>query len=63
MLAQGKDVLAIPGTRKRSRLDENLGALDVALSAAELAAIDTVFPLDAVAGERYAAAGMVHING
>ncbi|MBA2079983.1 aldo/keto reductase [Rhodanobacter sp. PCA2] len=62
VLAQGKDVLAIPGTKQRSRLDENLGALDVALSVAELAAIDAVFPPDAVAGERYTAAGMAHLN-
>jgi aryl-alcohol dehydrogenase-like predicted oxidoreductase len=62
VLAQGEDVLAIPGTKKRSRLDENLGALDVALSKDELAAIDTVFPSDAVAGERYAAASMAHVN-
>ena len=63
VLAQGKDVLAIPGTKKRSRLDENLGALDVVLSKEELAAIDAIFPPDAAAGERYAAASMAHING
>ncbi|KZV14778.1 hypothetical protein F511_04303 [Dorcoceras hygrometricum] len=63
VLAQGEDVLAIPGTKKRSRLDENLGALDVALSQDELAAIDAVFPAEAVAGERYAAASMAHVNG
>ncbi|MEW9571825.1 aldo/keto reductase [Rhodanobacter sp. Si-c] len=63
VLAQGKDVLAIPGTKRRSRLDENLGALDVALSKDELAAIDAVFPPEAVAGARYAAASMTHING
>jgi aryl-alcohol dehydrogenase-like predicted oxidoreductase len=63
VLAQGDDVLAIPGTKKRSRLDENLGALDVALSKEELAAIDAVFPPAAVAGERYAAASMAHVNG
>lgn len=63
VLAQGEDVLAIPGTKKRRRLDENLGALDVALSKDELAAIDAVFPPEAVAGERYAAAGMLHVNG
>jgi aryl-alcohol dehydrogenase-like predicted oxidoreductase len=62
VLAQGEDVLAIPGTKQRSRLDENLGALDVALSADDLAAIDAVFPPDAVAGARYAAASMAHIN-
>ena len=62
VLAQGEDVLAIPGTKQRSRLDENLGALDVTLSKAELAAIDAVFPPEAVAGARYAAASMVHVN-
>ena len=62
VLAQGEGVLAIPGTRKRSRLDENLGALDMVLSKDELAAIDAVFPPEAVAGSRYAAAGMAHVN-
>jgi aryl-alcohol dehydrogenase-like predicted oxidoreductase len=62
VLAQGQDVLAIPGTKRRSRLDENLGALDVRLSAAELKAIDAVFPSDAVAGERYAGAMMQMVN-
>ena len=62
VLAQGDDVLAIPGTKKRSRLDENLGALDVALSPDELAAIDAVFPSEAVAGARSAAASMAHVN-
>ncbi|KZC35757.1 MULTISPECIES: aldo/keto reductase [Rhodanobacter] len=62
VLAQGDDVLAIPGTRKRSRLDENLGALDVRLSAAELEAIDAVFPLDAASGGRYVEAGMHMVN-
>jgi len=63
VLAQGEDVLAIPGTKQRSRLDENLGALDVALSAADLTAIDAVFPPEAVAGARYATASMAHVNG
>ena len=62
VLAQGQEVLAIPGTKRRSRLDENLGALDVRLSSHELAAIDRIFPPDAVAGERYATASMTHIN-
>lgn len=62
VLAQGRDVLPIPGTRRRSRLDENLGALDVQLGAAELKAIDAVFPPDAAAGERYAGAMMHMVN-
>jgi len=63
VLAQGKDVLAIPGTKQRSRLDENIGALDVQLSAADLAAINAVFPADAAAGARYAPASMAHVSG
>jgi aryl-alcohol dehydrogenase-like predicted oxidoreductase len=62
VLAQGDEVLAIPGTRKRSRLDENLGALDVRLTAAELAAIDAIFPPDAVAGNRYVDSMMQMVN-
>ena len=62
VLAQGQDVVPIPGTRRRSRLDENLGALDVSLDQNELASIDRIFPPEAVAGARYAAAGMTHIN-
>lgn len=62
VLAQGKEVLAIPGTKRRDRLDENLGALDVTLSDAELKAIDAVFPPDAAAGTRYTEAGMRMVN-
>jgi aryl-alcohol dehydrogenase-like predicted oxidoreductase len=62
VLAQGGDVLAIPGTRRRSRLDENLGALDVRLSTTERAAIDAVFPPHAAAGDRYAGASMQMVN-
>jgi aryl-alcohol dehydrogenase-like predicted oxidoreductase len=53
VLAQGAHVVPIPGTRRARNLDENLGALEVTLSAADLAALDAVFPLSAVAGARY----------
>lgn len=53
VLAQGDFILPIPGTRRIRNLDENLGALDVKLSAAELAEIEQVFPAAAVAGSRY----------
>ena len=62
VLAQGNDVFAIPGTKRRARLDENLGALEVKLSSAELQAIDAVFPPDAAAGTRYAASMMHMVN-
>ena len=62
VLAQGKDIVPIPGTKRRSRLDENLGALDVALGKAELASLAEIFPLDAAVGARYAPVAMAHIE-
>jgi len=58
LLAQGNDVAPIPGTKRRTYLAENLGALDVVLSASELAELDEAFPPDAVAGQRYTDSGM-----
>ena len=62
VLAQGQDIAPIPGTRRRSRLDENIGALDVQLGEDELASIDRIFPAEAVAGARYAPGAMAHIG-
>ncbi|HYF59258.1 MAG TPA: aldo/keto reductase [Burkholderiaceae bacterium] len=53
VLAQGRDVVPIPGTTRRARLDENLDAVDVALSARTLARIEALRMHEAVAGERY----------
>ena len=53
VLAQGDDVAPIPGTKRVSYLEENVGALEVSLSAPDLATIDATFPNDAFAGERY----------
>ena len=53
VLAQAKDIVAIPGTKKIKYVDENLGALGVRLTEAELKEIDGVFPKGAFAGERY----------
>jgi aryl-alcohol dehydrogenase-like predicted oxidoreductase len=61
-LAQGQEMFAIPGTRRRERLDENLAAIDVRLTPAELQAIDAIFPPDAAAGERYAGPFMQMVN-
>jgi aryl-alcohol dehydrogenase-like predicted oxidoreductase len=62
VLAQGDDLVPIPGTKRLSYLEENLGALDVVLDADDLARIDAVFPVDVAAGARYPAAsiGSVH---
>ena len=53
LLARGEDVAPIPGTKRRERLEENLGALDVALSADDLREIDAIAPKGAAAGSRY----------
>lgn len=53
VLAQGPDLIPIPGTRRIANFDENLGALNVPLTPADLAEIETVFPASAVAGTRY----------
>jgi aryl-alcohol dehydrogenase-like predicted oxidoreductase len=58
LLAQGQDVVAIPGTRYPARFDENLGALDVSLTQAEVDAISAAVPKGAAAGTRYPAGGM-----
>jgi len=58
LLAQGPDVVAIPGTRYFKRLEENLGALQVTLTADDLAAIADAIPAGAAAGERYPAGAM-----
>jgi aryl-alcohol dehydrogenase-like predicted oxidoreductase len=58
LLAQGDDIFAIPGTKRAARIDENLGALDVQLSAAEVQALSDAFPPGAAAGTRYPAGGM-----
>ncbi|WP_343657211.1 aldo/keto reductase [Cupriavidus sp.] len=54
VLTRGEHVVPIPGTRRIANLDDNLGALNVTLSARDLADIDAVFPLGAAAGTRYA---------
>jgi aryl-alcohol dehydrogenase-like predicted oxidoreductase len=58
LLAQGPDVIPIPGTKRIERLEENLGALDVKLTPKEIASIDEAVPLGAAAGTRYPAGGM-----
>ncbi|WP_405065457.1 aldo/keto reductase [Kribbella sp. NBC_01510] len=58
LLAQGNDVAPIPGTKRRKYLAENLGAVDVTLTASELAALDEAFPAEAVSGQRYTDGGM-----
>jgi aryl-alcohol dehydrogenase-like predicted oxidoreductase len=63
LLAQGEDIVPIPGTKQRRYLEENVGALDIELTAGDLEEIEEVAPKGAAAGERYHEAGMRTING
>jgi aryl-alcohol dehydrogenase-like predicted oxidoreductase len=60
VLAQGHDVVPIPGTKRVRYLEENLAATDVELSPEDLAALEQAVPRDAVAGDRYG--DMSHID-
>jgi aryl-alcohol dehydrogenase-like predicted oxidoreductase len=62
VLAQGDDIVPIPGTKRRQYLEENVGALDIRLTADELAEIDSLIPSGAAAGSRYSEPGMRAIN-
>jgi len=62
VLAQGDDIVPIPGTRRRKYLEENIGALDVELNADDLARIDRALPKGAASGARYAAQQMAAVN-
>jgi len=53
VLAQGEDVVAIPGTKRRTYLDQNLGALDVKLTPSDLKRLDEAFPRGVAVGARY----------
>lgn len=62
ILHQGEHIAPIPGTTKIARLEENLGAVDLALSAEDLARIAAAVPETAVEGERYTAAGLAMVG-
>ena len=62
VLAQGDDVVPIPGTKRAGFLDENMGALDVRLTPVDLAAIGEALPAGSASGERYPAHSMQAVN-
>jgi aryl-alcohol dehydrogenase-like predicted oxidoreductase len=62
VLAQGDDVVPIPGTKRIRYLDENIAALDVKLSREDLDRLDAILPPGAAAGDRYHAQGMTTVN-
>ncbi len=61
LLAQGKDIVPIPGTKRRSRVDENLASLEIRLSSEELQRISDAAPAGAGAGPRYPADAMKRV--
>jgi aryl-alcohol dehydrogenase-like predicted oxidoreductase len=63
VLSRGDDVVPIPGTKRRKWLRENVAALDIVLSADEIAALEAAVPRGEVEGDRYHASGMQSING
>jgi len=62
VLAQGEDVVPIPGTKRPKLLEENVGALDIELAQADLDRLDQILPPGAAAGTRYAAPQMQSLN-
>ncbi len=60
--AQGQDIVPIIGARRRDRLTESLGALDVRLTSEDLASIERAIPKDAAAGGRYPEAQLAHLD-
>jgi len=63
VLAQGEDIVPIPGTKQRKYLEENVRALEIELTPDDLAEIDEVAPVGVAAGERYGEQAMRAING
>ncbi len=62
VLAQGEDIVPIPGTKHVKYLDQNIGALEVKLGEEDLKRLDSIMPPGAAAGERYHARGMEAVN-
>jgi len=63
VLSRGDDIVPIPGTARRTHLDENLASVDVRLTESELGQLDAAFPRNVAAGDRYPEGGMRNVNG
>ncbi len=62
VLAQGEDIVPIPGTKRRKYLEENIAAVEIKLSEAEVQELSAVFPAGVTAGSRYPTAHMPRVN-
>ena len=63
VLSRGDDIVPIPGTTRRTHLDENLASVDIRLTERELGQLDAAFPRNVAAGDRYPEGGMRNVNG
>ena len=61
LLAQGPDIVPIPGTKRIKYLEENAASVHVPMSAEEVQALSDAFPRDVASGDRYAPAGMATV--
>jgi len=62
VLSRGNDIVPIPGTKRRKYLEENVGAVDVPITPADIDRLEKIFPKGAAAGERYPQQGMQAVN-
>lgn len=62
LLSRGSDIVPIPGTKRRTRLEENIAAIDIVLSATELAELEAAFPVGVARGDRYGEASMLALD-
>jgi aryl-alcohol dehydrogenase-like predicted oxidoreductase len=62
VLAQGKDIVPIPGTKRRTYLEENVQALNLTLTAGDLERLNQAAPVGVASGDRYDEAGMLRVN-
>ena len=62
VLAQGEDIIPIPGTKKRKYLEDNVGAIEVELTGDDLTAVDELIKRYPITGERYSEGAMKMVN-
>lgn len=62
VLAQGEDIIPIPGTKRRERLEENVRAMDITLTADDLRRLNEIAPIGVASGTRYPEAAMPGLN-
>ncbi len=63
LLAQGNDIVPIPGTRRLAYLEQNIASQSIQLSPTEIEQLNTLFPIGAASGDRYPSYSMAHLNG